>query len=133
MRERWQWLFGCAVVSLVGVAWLCARLGLPADVWATVEQVGMILCAITALVAALLRYPKKWPAAVALLCAAPTAQNLVLAFPSTMQAIIYFGMPYLCYVAGSIGAAAAAIAILVMRPPAPPGEDDIVARARVVR
>jgi hypothetical protein len=133
VRERWQWLFGSATVSLVGVAWLCARLGLPADVWATFGQVGMILCAITALAAALTSYPKKWPAAVALLCAAPTAQNIVLAFPSTMQAIIYFGMPYLCYVAGAIGAAAAALAILVMRPPAPPADDDIVARARIVR
>ena len=133
MRERWQWLFGCAVVSLVGVAWLCARLGLPADAWASVEQTGMILCAAIALTAAIARYPKKWPAAVALLCAAPTAQNLVLDFPSTMQIIIYFGAPYLCYVAGAIGATAAAIAILAMRPPAPPSEDEVVARARVVR
>lgn len=132
MRERWQWLFGCAILSLVGVAWLCVKFGLPASAWASVEQIGMILCAITALAAALADYPKKWPAAVALLCAAPTAQNLLLDFPSTMQLIIFIGFSYLFHVAGAIGAVAVAIATLVRRPPAPPS-DEIIARARVVR
>lgn len=132
MRERWQWLFGCAAVAFIGVLWLCIKYGLPADAWASVEQIGMLLCAITGLVAALVKYPKKWPAAVALLCAAPTAQNLLLEFPSTMELIIFIGFPYLLHVAGAVGAVAASIATLAMRPPEPPA-DEVVARARIVR
>ena len=132
MRERWQWLFGCAIVSLVGIAWLLSQLGAPASVWGGVERIGMIACAITGLAAAVADYPRKWPAAVALLCAAPTAQNLLFSFPSTMQLMIHLGVSFLLYVAGAIGAVAVSIAVLVMRPPAPPA-DEVVARARVVR
>jgi hypothetical protein len=132
VRQRWEWLAGCSLVALVGIAWLFARLGAPASVWASIEIVGMILCAVVGLVTALASYPKKWPAGVALACAAPMAQNLLLGFPTTMELMLHVGVPYLLFLGGAIGAVAAAIAILVMQPPARP-TDEIIARARVVR
>jgi hypothetical protein len=41
-------------------------------------------------------------------------------------------VPYLLFLGGAIGAVASSIAILVMRPPAPPS-DEVVAKARFVR
>lgn len=119
-------------MSLVGLAWLFARLGIPPTAWAQLELVGMILCAVTGLGAAITRYPRKWPAGVALVCAAPLAQNILLSFPSTMEMMLHLGVPYLLFLGGAIGAVAASIAILVMRPPAPPS-DEVVAKARFVR
>ena len=132
MRQRWEWLAGCSLVSLVGIAWLFARLGAPASAWAALELVGMIGCAVTGLVAALASYGKKWPAGVALACALPMAQNIVLAFPSTMELMLHLGVPFLLYLAGAIGAVAASIAILARKPPVAPS-DEVIARARVVR
>lgn len=132
MRQRWEWLAGCSLVSLVGLAWLFARLGIPPTAWAQLELVGMILCAVAGLGAAITRYPRKWPAGVALVCALPLAQNILLSFPSTMELMLHLGVPYLLFQGGAIGAVAASIAILVMRPPAPPS-DEVVAKARFVR
>jgi len=132
VRQRWEWLAGSSLVSLVGIFWLFARYGAPASAWASVEIIGMILCGAVALVAALRSYARKWPAGVALVCAAPMAQNILLSFPTTMELMLHLGVPYLMLLVGSIGAAAAATAILAMRPPPPP-TDEIVARARVVR
>jgi hypothetical protein len=92
----------------------------------------MILCAGAGLGAAIKSYPRKWPAGVALACALPLAQNILLSFPSTMELVLHLGVPYLLFLGGAIGAVASSIAILAMRPPAPPS-DGIIAKARIVR
>jgi hypothetical protein len=132
VRQRWEWLAGCSLVSLAGISWLWARFGAPASAWASIEIIGMILCAGIGLGTALRGYPKKWPAGVALACAVPMAQNILIAFPTTMELMLHLGVPYLLFLAGAVGAVATAIAILVMRPPPPPS-DEIVARARAMR
>jgi hypothetical protein len=132
VRQRWEWLAVCSVISLAGLVAFWVKFGGPASAWASVEHIGMILCTIVALIALFARYPKKWPAGVALVCAAPMAQNIVLGFPTTMQWILHLGVSYLLFLAGAIGAVASSVAILVMKPP-PASSDEIVARARVVR
>ncbi|HWO23452.1 MAG TPA: hypothetical protein VNO30_32145 [Kofleriaceae bacterium] len=128
MRQRWEWLVACSVVSLVGIGWLLARIGAPADAWPAIEIAGMVLCAVVAIAAHLRGAAKKWPAAVALACALPMAQNLVLSFPLTMELMLRSGVPYLLFLVGAVGAVAAAIAILVARPPLE-ASDQIVAKA----
>lgn len=132
MRQRWEWLAGSSLVALAGISWMWIRFGAPASAWASIEIIGMILCAGIGLGTSLRGYPKKWPAGLALACAAPMAQNILLAFPTTMELMLHLGVAYLLFLAGAVGAVAASIAILVMRPPPPPG-DEVVARARVVR
>ncbi len=132
MQQRWEWLAGCSLVSIAGLIGLWVKFGAPASAWATIENVGMVLCAIVALAARLTDTTKKWPAGVALVCAAPMAQNILVFFPTTMQLVLHLGVTFLLFLAGAIGAVAAAVAILVMRPPAAPS-DEVVARARVVR
>jgi hypothetical protein len=132
VRQSWEWLAGCSVVSIVGISWLLIRFGAPASAWASIEILGMVLCAIVAVAATVKRTTKKWPAGVALVCAAPVAQNILLGFPSTMELMLHLGVPFLLFLAGAIGAVATSIKILVMKPPVPPS-DEIVARARVVR
>jgi hypothetical protein len=132
VRQRWEWLAVSSVVSVAGLVALWIKYGAPASAWASVENIGMVLCAIVAVIALFKSYPKKWPAGVALVCAAPMAQNILLSFPTTMQLVLHLGVSFLLLLAGAIGAVASAVAILVMRPPAPPS-DEIVARARIVR
>jgi hypothetical protein len=128
VRQPWQWLAGCSLVSLAGIAWLIARVGAPASAWGAIEMLGMVASAGIGIAAALASHAKKWPAAVALACALPMAQNIVLAFPTTMELMLHLGVPYLMFLLGAIGAVAASIAALVMRPPRPE-EDEVVARA----
>ena len=133
MHERWKWLAGCALASVAGMSWLLLRFGAPASAWASIEMIGMVLCGAIALVALVRGYPKKWPAGIALVCAAPMAQNVLLDFPLTMELMLNFGVAYLLFVAGAVGAVAAALFILASRPPPPSSHDEVVARARVVR
>lgn len=128
MRQRWEWLVACSVISLAGIGWLLARVGAPAGAWPAIEIAGMVLCAIVAIAAQLRGAAKKWPAGVALACALPMAQNIVLSFPLTMELVLRSGVPYLLFLVGAIGAAAAAVAILVARPPVA-SSDQIVAKA----
>lgn len=115
MRQRWEWLAGCALVSLVGIGWLWVRRGGPDTAWEALEMIGMLLCAGFGVGARAAGTQKKWPAGVALAGALPMAQNIVLAFPSTMELMLHTGVPYLMFLAGAIGATAAATAILVAR------------------
>lgn len=132
MRHRWTWLAVCSVISVIGLIALWIEYGGPASAWATIENAGMVLCAIVGTAAMLAGHGKKWPAGVALVCAAPMAQNILLNFPITMELILHLGVPFLLFLAGAIGAVASSIAILVARPPSS-SEDEVVARARVVR
>ena len=128
MRQRWEWLVACSVISLVGIGWLLVRAGAPAGAWPAIEIAGMVLCAALAIAAHVRGAAQKWPAAVALACALPMAQNIVLSFPLTMELMLRSGVPYLLFLVGAIGAVAAAVAVLVARPPAA-ASDQIVAKA----
>jgi hypothetical protein len=132
VRQRWEWLAGTSLVSLVGIAGMWMKFGWPASAWASIEVIGMILCTIIGVVAAARTYPRKWPAAVALICAAPMAQNILISFPLTMELVLHLGVTYLLFLGGAVGAVVVAVAILVMRPPVAP-TDEIVARARAMR
>lgn len=132
MQQRWEWLAICSVVSIAGLVAFWVKFGGPVGAWASVEHAGMILCTIVALIAMFRRYPRKWPAGVALVCAAPMAQNILLGFPTTMQLVLHLGVSFMLFLVGAIGAVASAVAILVMKPP-PAASDEVVAKARVVR
>jgi hypothetical protein len=132
--QRWEWLAGCSLVSLVGIGWLLARVGAPASAWAAIEMAGMVLCAIAGIGAFARGAAKKWPAGVALVCAIPMAQNLLLSFPTTMELVLRNGVPYLLFLLGAVGAVAAAVAIFVMRPPVAPSDEIVmIAKARAMR
>jgi hypothetical protein len=133
VHERWKFLASSSLASVVGISWLLLREGAPASAWASIEMIGMALCAGIGLFAFGRRYPKKWPAAVALVGAAPMAQNVLLNFPLSMELVIHFGAAYLMFIAGSVAAVVAAVLILASRPPPPPADHEVVARARVVR
>jgi hypothetical protein len=128
VRQRWEWLAGCSLVSLVGIAWLLARIGAPETAWGWIEIAGMVLCAGAGVAARIASSSKKWPAGVALACALPAAQNILLAFPTTMELMLHYGVPFMLFLAGAIGAAAAAIVTLVMQPPVEIS-DEVVAKA----
>src|SRR5204863_154321 len=76
--------------------------------WGVSEIRGMILCTGVGIAARAASVEKKWPAGVALACALPMAQNILLGFPTTMERMLHAGVPYLMFLAGAIGAAAAA-------------------------
>jgi len=132
VRKPWERLAGYSLVSTIGITWLSIRYGLPEGGWAWIEIAGMVLSSALALGAAVRSYAKKWPAVVALVCAAPAAQNLLVDFPMTMELAIRLGMAYVLFLAGAIATVVGSVVILVMRPPPPPS-DEVIARARLVR
>src|SRR5207249_804045 len=77
--KRWRWLFWSALMSLVGVSWLAKDYGISLWGWMNVQLVGMIGASGFAFFALATRARVKWPAAAALVCAAPMTIEMVRA------------------------------------------------------
>ena len=130
MRRRWEWLIASSIVTLVGMAWTAARLDMSIQIWGGVKLGGMVICAGLAIWAAIARFPRKWPAAVALVCAAPLLLDIVRLLPSVAFMLRWFGLAGVMMLLGAIAVGTVSIVILGAKPP-PPAVDRI-ARARVV-
>jgi hypothetical protein len=131
VRERWVRLLGCSVLAILGIVWLSDQPGLPTSAWASIECIGIALCALVSAWALATEHRTKWPAAVALVCAAPMTQNFLLDVSSTRQLVSGLGLPYLVLLLATLAVVVFAVAILVL--PLPPPADASVSRARIVR
>jgi hypothetical protein len=128
-QNRWLRLaFGC-VCSLVGVFWLVLRyreveiLGLLA-----IQVAGLVIGCGIAMWAVVKRSPRRWPAAVVLVCAAPMAQ-LVLR-PIILEDLSELDKSALLMVLGSLITVIGAVVILLAKSPTPPADPVAPAVAR---
>jgi len=130
VKPRWTTLFYCALSALVGVAWLAQKFEMSLLSWLNVQLVGMIGASIVAFFAMIRNVDQKWPAAVALVCAAPMGIATLQFLPNLGGLLQFIGGAGLLFIGGAIATIAVAIGILAM--PAPPRREDPLARARVV-
>jgi hypothetical protein len=131
MKRRWAVLFWCALATLAGLSWLAARFGLHLTSMMNIGFVGMIAACIVAFFAMHKDVRAKWPAGVALACAAPMTIDAVQILPHIPEFIGFIGFPGILLFGGTLATAATALVILVLQLPPPP-KDDPVPSARVV-
>jgi hypothetical protein len=126
IQRRWLRLAFGTLCSLLGVFWEAMRYRELDIVWLLAIQIGglAIGCGI-AMVAVVKRTPRRWPAAVVLVCAAPMAQ-LVLR-PVVISALYRLDQASMLMVLGSIITVIGALIILFAKPP--PAAGDRVAPA----
>jgi hypothetical protein len=118
----------CSLVALSGNAWLAERFHASWGSWLNVQILGMIAAAGLGFGGVVTATRKRWPAAAALVCAAPMGQALYSAV-SMLPAILRFtGLAGLTMIAGSASAIGIAIYILVVPPP--PVPEERIPRAR---
>ena len=131
MRTRWRLLFWCSLGTLIGVAWLAKSFQMSLWSWMNLQLLGMIVASGFAFGAMVKDVRDRWPAAAALVCAAPMGQALYRAFFVLPSLVQITGVPGLVMIAGSAGTIGVAIYILAVRPPPPP--DERIPRARSAR
>jgi hypothetical protein len=129
MRTRWRTLFACALLSLIGVAWLAQRFDASWSSWLNVQLAGQIGACLIGLLGAVTNTRARWPAALALICAAPMAHAMLIAGASIPELIRYTGAAGVLMVGGSCATVAVAIFVLVSAPPPIPVERIPPARA----
>ena len=117
MRNRWRNLFCCSLTSLIGVAWLADSFDSSWANWLNLQILGMIVATGFAFGAVVTDTRKRWPAAAALVCAAPMGQALYSAITTLPSILRFTGVPGLLMIAGSASAICVAIYILVAPPP----------------
>jgi hypothetical protein len=124
IQARWMRLAFSTLFSLVGLFRLAMRYdGLETVRWFAVPLAGLLIATVVALWALLQRSRRRWPAAVALVSAAPMAQ-LVLRF-DVIGSLLRLELPLVVMVLGSLGTVVTALVILLSRQVAP----DPIARA----
>lgn len=127
MAARWHWLIACTMLTFGGLAMT------PLDGWTTAKLVLVGVALATIIAAHEISGPVRWSAAVALVCMAPTAQELVRESAFLMERIRELAM--LFTLAGVLGSVTAAVSILLV-PESPEraarGDDERVASARVL-
>jgi hypothetical protein len=128
MRGRWTLLFYMAIAALVGVAWLARSFGGSLTSWINLQMLGMIAASVIAFVAMIRNVRERWPAAVALICAAPMAEMLSRALLDVPWLIGYLGLPGILMIGGSVATIAVAIYILIAKVPPKPSEPIPTAR-----
>jgi hypothetical protein len=131
MRGRWQALMLLAGLGLFGLVAGWFLHGMHLDKWLLIAACGLGVAFGLALWATATAYRQRWPAAVALVCVAPVAAQIVdviIRFPSVFAAIDVSGI---VFIIGSMGTVVAAFAILWMKPAPPP--PDPIAPARIAR
>ena len=129
MTSRWNALAAAAGITLLGDLWLISRWGL-LQVGMVLQLVGVALSAGISLWAARRDYRKTWPAAVALVCAAPLLQAMMKIGVNLIVVIQYVGLAALGMMVGSLASVVIALTILLGRMPPPP--DERIARARIL-
>jgi len=124
IQTRWMRLAFSTLFSLAGLFRLAMRFdGVETVRWFAVPIAGLLIATVLALWALLRRSPRRWPAAVVLVCAAPMAQ-LVLRVDA-LGSVLHLQMPVVVMVLGSLGTVVTALVILL----APPAAPDPIARA----
>jgi uncharacterized membrane protein len=122
MRTRWRILFGCALVALIGFAWLAQRFGSSWSSWLNGQLAGLIVTCVIGFLGAATQTRKRWPAAVALVCAAPMAWAVLVPGISLNDLLEYLGAPGALMIGGSAATIAVALYVLVATPPPIPVE-----------
>jgi hypothetical protein len=118
----------CSLVALAGNAWLAESFHSSWESWLNIQILGMIAAAGFGFGGVVTDTRKRWPAAAALVCAAPMGQALY-SVVSVLPSILRFtGVAGLSIIAGSVSAICVAIYILVAPPP--PVPDERIPRAR---
>lgn len=120
MRTRWRTLFGCALVSLIGIVWLTQRYGWSWSRPIGVDLVGLIGTCGIGFIGAVTQTRKRWPAAVALVCAAPMGTAILSVGTSLPRLILYLGVPGLFMIGGAAATCSVALYVLLATPPRPP-------------
>jgi hypothetical protein len=128
MRTRWRTLLACSLVSLAGNAWLAESFHTSRESWLNVQILGMIAVAGLAFGGVVTDTRKRWPAAAALVCAAPMGQALYSVIGMLPSVLRITGVAGLAIIGGSVSAICVAIYILVTPPPQIP--DERIPRAR---
>jgi hypothetical protein len=128
MRGRWTLLFYMAIATLVGVAWLARVFGASLASWINLQLAGMIAASIVAFVAMIRNIRERWPAAIALVCAAPMGEMLARAVLDLPWLITYLGLPGVLLIGGSAATIGVAIFILIAK--VPPKPSDPIPRAK---
>jgi hypothetical protein len=128
VRGRWTLLFYMAVATLVGVAWLARRFDSSLASWINIQMLGMIAASGIAFVAMIRNIRERWPAAVALICAAPMAEMLSRALLDVPWLIQYLGLPGVLMIGGSVATIGVALFILIAK--VPPKPSDPIPRAK---
>lgn len=128
MRARWRCLFCCSLGTLVGVTWLASNFQSPPSQWFNLPVLGLILAAGIAFAGMATDTRKRWPAAAALLCAAPMGQGFYQSLSALPLFLRYAEIPGLLMFGGMIGTIASAGYVLAVPPPPP--TDDRIPRAR---
>ncbi|HSD87973.1 MAG TPA: hypothetical protein VLB44_10685 [Kofleriaceae bacterium] len=131
MKRRWSVLFWSSLASLIGLSWLASSFGIGLSTLISGALVGMVIATALAFIAMVKDLDRKWPAAVALICAGPMAIEVLKAVPDVAMIIRFLGAPFALIMLGTIATVASAVAILTMAPPKPP-EPPPVAPARVI-
>src|SRR6185295_11684081 len=104
MHTRWRLLFFSALSALIGVAWLAEAFHMSMLRWLNVQLLGMILAAIVSFAALVTNTRRRWPAAVALICAGPMAQGLYHALKILPDFLRLTRTPGVLMIVGSLGA-----------------------------
>ena len=131
MRTRWRLLFWCSLGALIGVAWLAQSFQMSLWSWMNLQLIGLIAASGFAFGAMVKDTRVRWPAAAALVGAAPMGQDLYHAFFVLPDFVRIAGVPGLVMIAGSAGTIGVAIYILAVRPP--PLPDERIPHARSAR
>ena len=129
MRNRWRKLFCCSLTALIGNAWLAKSFHSSWELWLNVQILGMIAATGFAFGGVVTDTRKRWPAAAALVCAAPMGQALYSAITMLPSLLRFTGVPGLLMIAGSASAICIAIYILATPPPPVPVERIPTARS----
>jgi len=132
MKTRWSVLFCAALATMIGVSWMSQRFGMGMSEWLGIQLVGMIAAVVVAGWAMITAYPRKWPAAVVLICAAPMGKLVAGVGRHLGEFLAFMGIPGVLLFAGTTVTLIAAVVVLGMAPPRPP-VDDPVARAKALR
>jgi hypothetical protein len=122
MRTRWRNLFCCSLVALIGNAWLAESFHTSWVSWLNVQILGMVAATGFGFGGVVTSTRKRWPAAAALVCAAPMGEALYSALSAMPSILRFIGVAGLTMIAGSVGAIVMAIYILVVAPPLIPEE-----------
>jgi hypothetical protein len=120
MRTRWRWLFCSSLAALLGFAWLVDHFEL--SHWLHLPVLGLVASAGIAFVCMVTNSHKRWPAALALLCAAPMGESLLSSLSRLPRFLVFLGAPGMLTVVGVLGTLASAGYLLAVPPPPSPDE-----------
>jgi hypothetical protein len=129
MRRRWRYLFLSSLAATICVAWLI----IPASISLAIEfeTLGLLATVIIAFAGMVTSTRKRWPAACALLGAAPLGYETVKALPDVLSYFQYLSpllvLTYVAFLAMIVSACH-----LLFRP-LPPVPADVIPPAQLMR